>query len=165
MLSTLTSSKYKELLDKVGVMKPHEVEARQTILFEKYIETILIEANCLANMMNTGVIPACLKDLKTYENTGLYEERAMFFNSLIDSVKGLLSQIEALPENDLEAKSRFCVDSIIPMMKNVREKSDLAERMISRSLWPFPSYQKMLYRATTNHDPEQSFESSSFYQD
>merc|ERR1719397_1216445 len=96
-IHTLTDPKNIDLHAKTGIFKPQEVHARQTIMYENYIETILIEANCLVNMLNTGVIPVCLKDLKTYENTILYEERKEILTSLMQMTRKLMSQIESFP--------------------------------------------------------------------
>merc|ERR1712054_453375 len=88
-------------------------------MFEKYTNDIFIEANCLLGMMETGVLPACAKDLKKkYEN---------------------------LPDDSPNSQARYAVDVVKPQMEAVRELSDAAERLVEADLWPFPKYSELLF--------------------
>lgn len=155
-LATFGSDKNKELLKNTGVFQPHEVEARRAVLYDKYTATILIEANCLVNMMQTGVESACMNDLRIYENTPLYHEREALYRSLFRSTKVLSEEIQAFPEEaDFNTQARFCADLILPLMQKVRNKADEAERMVDTQLWPYPTYADMLFRAVRKTGAEE----------
>ena len=42
-------------------------------------------------------------------------------------------------------KYRFERKLIKPAMQEVRDQSDVAERLVDSSLWPFPKYHEILY--------------------
>jgi glutamine synthetase len=164
-LPTLVSEKNKDLLEKTGVLQRHEVDARSAVLYDKYTNTVLIEANCLLNMMRTGVESACLKDLRTYEGSIHHSERSSFYESVFNSVNALAAKIENFPEDsDFNTQARYCCDNILPMMKRVREKADEAESLVDGSLWPYPTYQEILFRGmkpgvpTSNTNLQQKLE-------
>jgi len=122
------------------------VHARQEIAFEKYINDLLIESNCLLDMMQTGVIPACAADLSTFSGTSLGSQRAAKYAELESSVDALQGIVDAFPDDaDVNAQARYCVDVIKPQMLTVRDASDAAERLVEASKWPYPKYSEILF--------------------
>jgi len=163
-LATFASQKNKDLFSTTGVFKPHEVDARQVVLYEKYIATILIEANCLVNMMQTGVMSACVQDLQTYKDTALHNERAELYKSVISSVTALVTKIDSFPQDlDFDAQSRYCVDEILPLMDEVRSNADQAEGLVDERLWPYTSYQDILFGATNKRNSSSTTVGSSVH--
>lgn len=159
-LATFASPKNKDLFEKTGVFQRHEVDARAEILYEKYCATILIEAQCLIQMMQTGVEPACLNDLRSYERTPMHSERASLYQSIFSNTAALVAKIAAYPEDsDFNTKARFCIDSILPLMTKVRANADEAEKVVDSHLWPYPTYQEMLYRSVQKPSAEESAKS------
>uniref|UniRef100_A0A7S2WJT6 GS catalytic domain-containing protein n=1 Tax=Mucochytrium quahogii TaxID=96639 RepID=A0A7S2WJT6_9STRA len=140
------SSKNVDLFSKVNVFQPHEVHARQEILYDKYNQTILMEANCLLDMMETGVLPACAKDLQSYQGTALSGDRSDLYGALSNHTKTLGTILDEYPHDaDSSVQARYCVDVIKPVMHEVRVEADQAERLVDQQLWPFPTYHSMLF--------------------
>ena len=148
-VETLCSSKNQKLFASQGVFTEKELEARQEVMFEKYTNDITIEANCLVNMMETGVLPACAKDLANYQGTDLGTKRAAIYKQLETATDELQSMYENLPEGSPNDQARYCVDVIKPQLAAVRDLSDTAERLVEADLWPFPKYADILYAHQT----------------
>ena len=146
-LEVFASDKNKEFLSRMGVFTPQEVEARQSILFSKYAEVILMEANCLMNICNNGILPACARDLASYHGMErLAGDRAAIYESLSSELAVLSNLVDAAPHNDGEHKlARYCVDVIKPQMEVLRVFIDGAERKVSKDIWPYPTYHDILF--------------------
>merc|ERR1711988_55859 len=144
---TFTSAKNVKLFSEQKVFTEKEVHARQEIAFEKYINDLMIESNCLLDMMQTGVIPACAADLATFSGSSLGSSRGAKYAALEASVDSLQSLVDAFPDDaDVNAQARYCVDVIKPQMLAVREASDTAERLVEASKWPYPKYSEILFQ-------------------
>lgn len=151
-LDTLCSDKNTKMFQSVGVFNPHEVHARQEILYEQYTNTMLIEANCLLDMMEKGALPACAQDLQKYagSSAGLEGARPALYSALRENVNKLSAAIDAFPAEASSAEhARYALEVIKPIMVTVREHSDQAERLIPEEAWPYPSYQNVLYQVAT----------------
>lgn len=144
-VETLCSEKNQKLFESQSIFTSTELEARQEIMFEKYTNDIFIEANCLLDMMETGVIPACAKDLKNYSGSDLGSRRAAIYKQLEAATQDLQDKYENLPEGSPNEQARYAVDVVKPQMEAVRELSDAAERLVEAELWPFPKYSEILF--------------------
>ena len=131
------------------VFTPKELHARQEIMFEKYTNDLTIEASCLVDMMQTGVLPACAQDLAQYVGGQLSTSastRATAYQELESSVDQLSTLCEEFPDDGSpNDQARYCVDVIKPQMETVRELSDTAEGLVQKELWPYPKYKDILY--------------------
>jgi glutamine synthetase len=146
----LKSNKAKELFNKMNVLKPHELDARVQILYETHVETVMIEANALLDMLCTGVIPACAQDLKGYEGTattnGLAGARPELYTKLAKLTEQLETAIDELPNSDdIEVVAKYTQDVIRPKMNDARFVADQCERLIRGDLYPYPTYGEMFY--------------------
>ncbi|GBG31165.1 Glutamine synthetase [Hondaea fermentalgiana] len=150
-LETLASEKNVKLFSKVGVFTPDEVQARQELYFERYVEDIMIEANCLLDMLEKGALPACAQDLQTYSYaSGLQGNRASMYSHLRQAVDDLAAGILAMPRDaEIGVQARYAVETIKPLMLAARELSDQSERLVADGLWPYPSYQEMLFEVNS----------------
>jgi len=165
----LTSPKAKELFSKVKVFQPHEIDARVAVAMEMHVEQIMIEANVMLDMLETGVVPACVfllrararwlaathtrthscaQDLAIYkdEAASLIGNRAQVYALLAKRTKELSDVIDQLPEGDTAAAAKYTQDVVRPKMVETRVVADEAERLIARDLYPFPSYHDMFFR-------------------
>eukprot|EP00948_MAST-09A_sp_MAST-9A-sp1_P002807 g2807.t1 len=148
-LRILDDNKNKELFASQKVFQPEEVEARRETLLEEYSNTILIEANCMLDMMNQGCIPACVEDLGEYTSKGLDSmagTRKDAYELLAKNTTALQDALENMPDADAQAAADYCGETVIPAMNDVRESCDLAERLCSTSKWPYPNYQELLFQ-------------------
>ena len=133
------------------------MHARQEIQFEQYTNALTIEANCMLDMMETGIIPACAKDLHIYNGTSLGTKRAALYGELEKHVDVLQELYDNVPVNDTAGEqARYCVDVLKPQMEEVRALSDTTERMVSADLWPYPKYSEILFHHHSGA-PEESY--------
>jgi glutamine synthetase len=63
-LATFDSPKNRALFAENSVLKPEELASRSEIMYHSYTNQVKMEANCLLDMLKTGVLPAALADLK-----------------------------------------------------------------------------------------------------
>jgi len=52
----------------MGIFEPEEVVARQELMFENYNVCVSTEAKTLVKMVDSGILPACAKDLSIYKD-------------------------------------------------------------------------------------------------
>jgi len=141
---TFTSDKNAKLFSEQGVFNERELHSRQEIALEKISADILIEADVMIDMMNTGVIPACAQDLASYGSSGLSGSRSETYSALASATAELESMRANVPE-DLGAMARYCQDVLRPQFAVVRELSDRSEGLVQKDLWPYPKYADMLF--------------------
>lgn len=147
---TLCSEKNETLFASMNVFKPHELQARQNVLYENYTQHILIEANTMLDMMKQGVIPACARDLQGYTGTPLAGKREKLYSLLAMQTDTLADLVESLPHASLADEARYCCDVILPAMNELRDTCDEAEGECASALWPYPSY----FNITLSHHSE-----------
>jgi glutamine synthetase len=145
-LDTLNSAKNKALFESQGVLSGEELDARQEIAQEEYIATINLEAECMLNMLNQGVLPAAAEDASKMTAAGLGAKRTAMYAALEEATNKLDDVLANFPENDdLSAQSHYCADVVKAAMDEAREHSDACERVISSELFPYPTYENMLF--------------------
>jgi glutamine synthetase len=143
------SEKNKKILETMGVFSPEETDARAESMYENYITTLSVEARTMIEMVETGIVPACAKDLSKYASfPKLAGERPALYDSIVDAtdkLKALISQIHAEEEKGLPNAATFICDTLTPQMSAVRELVDKAEGLLEHSLYPYPTYGELLY--------------------
>jgi len=161
-LAPIVSESSKEVMARYGVLQPHEMDARYTILLEKYNRMIDIEAVQMIRMAKTGVLPAAYAqqavmaeaysrvascgitadvqktELETY--TGMVEETL----SAIDGVRQALAG--GPDEEEVVDCGAYQLDALLPAMERLRTICDTLERRTDEELWPFPNYHAMLFQ-------------------
>lgn len=147
-----------ELFSKFGVLSPIELASRFEIYAEQYILAIDVEAKLVISMAKTGIYPAVVKYLaelsattNSLKSCGVDLDNA----NLVKVAEGLASMSEtvsklstALQKHDfatIEDHMQFCAKTIRPLMDEVRQYADFLESEVSDNLWPFPTYQEMLF--------------------
>ena len=162
-LETLSDPDTQALFDHYGVLKPHEVEARKTVLLEKYGRMIHVEAIQLLRMVKQGALPAAYRQqammaeaLTGAQQAGVtcdalkgeLERYASMLQTSIEALNSLRRAVQVAPdeEHDPAAAARHCTDAVVPAMNDLREAVDTLERRTDDALWPFPSYHEMLFQ-------------------
>merc|ERR1719203_2529762 len=64
---TFNSAKAKKLFSDMGIFSAEECDARAEVMFENYTTTLSVEVETLIDMVETGILPACAKDMAKYE--------------------------------------------------------------------------------------------------
>lgn len=156
-LKHLCSKKNFELFSKMKVLNRLELECRSNVMYDQFVHQTLLEADCMLNMITTGVYPAMYKDLSIYQNdqfnskfleSGDYvKDKKNLYNTLIKENQKLNSMYlhSKTIKDDILKISDFCEKEIKPQMMIVREVCDKVERNVSDDLWPFPKYTNILF--------------------
>merc|ERR1711924_585678 len=65
-IAAFNSEANKAVFSDMRVLSAAECDARAEVMYENYNTCVGIEAETLVSMVETGIIPACAKDLATY---------------------------------------------------------------------------------------------------
>ncbi|CAE7325204.1 glnA3 [Symbiodinium necroappetens] len=142
---TWSSAKNKKLFEDLKIYTKEETEARQEVMLENYITCLTIEAQTMINMVETGFIPACAKDLKKCDNMSskIAQPRKVAYEAIVDELEKLKASLDAMPHGDLEKEATYLCDSVKVKMAALREAVDKAETMMESSLYPYPTRQEL----------------------
>merc|ERR1711920_981820 len=66
-VSTFNSEKAKKLFADMGIFSAEECDARVEVMLENYSTTLNVEVETLIDMIETGILPACAKDMAKYK--------------------------------------------------------------------------------------------------
>jgi glutamine synthetase len=159
----LKLQKSKELFTETKVLSEAELMSRIHIMHERYIKKVLIEVETLISMLDSYVLPACLKEQKLLievlnslssidKNLNSIELRKKLQN-LVQLSDELLKRKEELQsiikeanqiESDYERASMLS-QKAIESMQNTREVCDSIEKLVSNDFWNLPKYSEMLF--------------------
>ena len=151
------------LFTRLGILSAAEMHSRYEILLQSYCETIGSEAATLLSMLQRDIYPACASYMRSLAEgmvakracgvipSSVMEEGLLFRLSLLsdalyqhgDALAAMLDSIDS--GNDLLQNARFYCDEVLPVMNNVREIADELEGIVDRRLWPYPTYDDLLY--------------------
>jgi len=154
----ISADKSKVLLSRTGVFNENEINARVQIAYENHAETIKIEANVMLDMLNQGVLPACASDLQKYSGEAAAlggAQRQEIYKALADKASALDDAILKCPSSDEVGAfqvAKYCQDVLRTKMTEAREYADAAERLISKELYPFPTYHEMFFKPQQRTD-------------
>lgn len=150
--ASMNTDKAKALLTKCNVLNEAEINARVQIAYDQHAETVKIEANVMLNMLQQGLIPACARDLSIYNTPEAKAlggtQRALIYKSLADKATELEEAVLQCPSSDDVGSlpvAKYCQDVLRKKMAETRELADASERLISRDLYPFPTYHDMFF--------------------
>lgn len=156
-----------DLFDKMGVLTPREVEARQEIEFELYVYKLQIEARVMGEMAIGSILPAVIdyqnKLLKNIQ--GLYDvlgekmgkeaadgqidllkRISIHMNKMKDACDEMLSaRKKANKIEGMEAKAVAYCDDVKVYFDEIRYHADKLEGLVEDKTWPFPKFSEMLF--------------------
>ncbi len=157
------SEKNVALFTKHKIFTEAEMQARFEISLDNYCKVLHIEALTMLDMAKKDILPACLSYAKQLSDTAQAKkalsseincapEEALVtrISSLCaclykkaDRLEALLQQMKSC--DDVSEKANFYKDSILTAMLELRAVADELEANTAESLWPFPSYGKLLF--------------------
>lgn len=161
-LPCYAAEKNLRMFSKFKVYTPTEITSRMEILLENYSKVINIEALTMLGMINKQIMPAAMKytrevclTVKAKKDIGLEdgcEERlAARLNTLTDRLagasdilEGKLSDAQSL--RGIRDQATYYNREVFTTMQVIREIADELETIISKDLWPFPTYVDLLYK-------------------
>lgn len=157
-LLVLKADYIEELFDRVGVLKPVELESRFDVRAEQYIRAIEVEAKLVVSMAKTIIYPAAVRYLSELSTAianskaiGIEmdkesaEKVATLVQSMIDNVSKLSAAMSKSDFGSTEDHMQYFAQTIRPLMDKVREYADALEGEVADDFWPLPTYQEMLF--------------------
>merc|ERR1719265_865380 len=137
------SEKNRQVFKEMGIFEPAETEARAEVMYEAYVTTLSVEADTMVCMVETGILPACAKDLAKYEKAPrLSENRSSLYEQISaekTKLKKLLSEVSS--KGSIEEEAIFFCEKVKPQMAVLRSVVDEAEGVMEVGLYPYPSYE------------------------
>ncbi len=151
------------VFEKYSVLSRAEAESRTEILMDNYVKQLLIEAEVLASMARTKILPLAFSYQKTIAETvvglkaaGVVSEATNAalaalvtttdkLDAAIGTLEGATPDVDAHGDDDLFALAATIKTATIPAMNATREQIDILEGMIPTDEWPVPTYTEMLF--------------------
>jgi glutamine synthetase len=138
------------LFSDYAVLSERELESRYEVFLEQYVTRINIEAETVASIARTMLLPAAARHLTILlkaQLPELAEETSELIEQLSEAIKGLdvANLAENQPHNDVLAHGRYMHDTVLPAMDGVRAAADSLERTVADDLWPLPKYSEILF--------------------
>ena len=140
-----------------------ELKSRCEIMLDNYCKTVVIEANTMASMARTQILPAIEGYVGELSRTA--ENKAkVFAGASLEYEKSTVEKLSALCYGIMEktdeverelislktadgvlAESYEIRDKLLPLMAELRAAADVAETLTSSKYWPFPTYGDLLF--------------------
>jgi glutamine synthetase len=166
-LKAWSDKRFVTLFDKMNVLTPRELEARQEIEFESYILKIQIEARLMGDLVQTHILPAVVEyQNKLIQNVqGIIatlgekvgKEAAKAQLELISKISEHLNKMKATCDTMLLARKQankiehaeekaiaYC-DNVRVYFDEIRYHADKLELLVDDELWPLPKFREMLF--------------------
>ena len=151
-----------DLFTKHGIFTKEEMESRLEILSENYCKTINIEALTMSDMAHKQLIPAAGDYAaalgKTYKAVSLcpgapcrrVSDTLVRLGVLLDKMYAQTEALDAAAAGiktcaNSSAAARYCRDSVIPAMNELRITADMLEQIVGEKYWPLPTYCDLLF--------------------
>ncbi len=148
-----------DLFKKYKVLSKAEVESRAFIHIEKFVKQVAIEADTMASMAKTMILPAVLTHQKRLaEAVGATQsadvdasdarELLEDFVALATTFRTAITTLEASLEHHDEdpfKHAQHMKKSVRPAMGELRAAADELETIVASDLWPLPTYREMLF--------------------
>ena len=149
-LPYLVSDDTETVFSNYGVLSQRELESRYEVMLEQYVTTLNIEAETVAAIAKTMLLPAAARHLTLMRSAQLGElasEVEELIGSLVKALKGLetANLAENQPQGDPQAAADYTRDTTIPAMEAVRAAADTLESVVADDLWPLPKYSEILF--------------------
>merc|ERR1711972_842204 len=145
-ISQWASNKNKKLLAELGIFSEEETEARKEVMYEAYITAISVEVQTLIEMMNCGIIPACVKDLAKYRGVEkMSSTRDTLYQSVVAETETLRNMYQNVPHEGLDEEASYYCYKLKPQMVKVRMLVDEAESLLENGLYPYPTYEELVF--------------------
>lgn len=146
-----------KLLADMGVMSEREIMANYEIRMEQYVANLGVEFRTYAMMMHEGVLPAISKHiaregaamgyLQDMQLSSWKNELAELVGLKIGILEDLdkLTAVQAKTASMSAPEAAYCLTrEALPISRSIRAKSDRAETLVARDLWPYPTYHDLL---------------------
>lgn len=158
-IPVIRSKKSVDLLAKYKVLSRDEMVSRATIFVEKYVKQVTIEAETMASMARTMILPAALEHQKRMaESVSATQAAGVDCDDLREALEDFVALVGKLRAGTdaLETALHHHSDDpfehaeqikkqVKPAMADLREAADELENRVSTELWPMPTYRDLLF--------------------
>lgn len=145
------------------IFSESELRARYEISLERYAKILNIEARTMVGMVRGDILAAMAKYIRELSETAnaakafignaalSFEEQTVAeLSELSCQAYALMNVLESANYEAKKIKSskdraEAYRDSVLPIMKELREVVDAAEKILPTSMWPFPNYGRILF--------------------
>ncbi len=155
-----------DLFDKMNVLHPAEMTARQEVEYEKYVMNRKIEANVAIEMARNTILPAAIsyqnfllenimgleevfgKEAKSMSiaQRDILQRTSSLINDLYTSIKNLRENKEKVNARKTTEKiAEGYGDIISPLTDELGEICTKMEGLIDNEIWPLPKFQDLLF--------------------
>ena len=152
-----------ELFERHHVFSRAELTSRTDILLENYCKTINIEALTMIEMIRREIIPAVMRYSDAAAGAALRREQLLggeqpcYERELVERIGSLVSEtmrltgmlesaLRELPNHTEHAScARYCGDTVVRIMEDVRRPVDALEQITGKDYWPYPTYGELLF--------------------
>ena len=152
-----------ELRERPHVLCRAETLSRYEIMMDEYVKTLNIEAQTMSDMAKKEILPAVSEFTGGLSETILaktsvsdqipvtYEAATLETASVLlaeayqalEALDAAIAEMHAM--EGFEEKAFYVRDALIPAMDALRAPCDKLETIVSDTVWPFPTYGKLLF--------------------
>ncbi|MCK5250520.1 MAG: glutamine synthetase type III, partial [Spirochaetaceae bacterium] len=151
-----------ELFEKHKVLGRVEVESRVTIYLETYSKQINIEAGVMSEMANRLIYPAVAEFAENISGTiaglelngiGCNKQKELLktigikLEGLLGAASDLVTAMDKAGnlEENVKVQAFAYRNEVVPAMEKLRVFGDALEKMTDKRIWPYPSYEDLLF--------------------
>jgi glutamine synthetase len=157
-LPKLREPKNVQLFERYRVLSGPELDSRANIFTEKYVKQLLIEAESMASIARTRILPAALRHQSliaqaitaaeaAHADPGDQRDLLAAFIQRVNKFRAATRALEAVVRHengDPFEHSKHIKAQVLPAMVQTRELADEIETLVAEDLWPLPAYRDML---------------------
>ena len=162
-IPVLYDKKVIDLFERNHVLNEPEIVARAEIRYEMLNKQIHTEALATQNIAHKQIIPAVIRFEKnladninaihaavpgcsTTTSEDILTHVSAYLDQVTEASHALTAALaEAEQIEDLHTAARVYTDKVRPAMETMRAPIDALEKIVDKTLWPFPSYGDMLF--------------------
>ncbi|ELP84848.1 glutamine synthetase, putative [Entamoeba invadens IP1] len=143
-----------DVFENMNVMSKQETAARVAIYEEHFVETILLEAKLLCELVRRKFAPETLqmaakisKEIETVKCEMpafklVVRDLTATANEMLAQSQRLNDEIDKI-EIAFEGRLLLCEKIVFPLTKTIRTYVDHAENLVDKETWNFPSYEEI----------------------
>ncbi len=160
-IDSLIEEKAVALFERNNVYHRNELLARTNILYDEVVKNIKTETMVLLDQSKKMILPALVKEIKFYTDArNSLQQSNAFYDRKINHLCDLLQQLDERYHacKDAFYKRRNCKshkekalymnETLVPLMKELREVLDDIEESISAQHYPLPTYEQLFTSLT-----------------
>ncbi len=162
-ISALTEEESVQLFERFGVFTRAELESRAEIQYETYTKAINIEARAMIDIASKQIIPAVVQyttalassinEIRTAckeANISVQIELLKECSNALAATKAALKQLTVVTDGacryaEGHDRAFYFRETVVPVMEELRTPVDKLEMLVSKEMWPMPSYGDLLF--------------------